>query len=169
MTLLLLQKYPPSKFSEQFTTIDELQTLLDRMFAFSSFLLQQINEYRVDDERYRAAKEKYEEMLDYLKKLIWAESRLESMMVEEELKEVRKKHAHKAYLAKRKKEKVEKILEKLNLEDSLQDTALYAGNLTSLKEVEAWVQKVGEWFESGALGEGSVRFGEKVFKFSPSP
>ena len=66
---------------------------------------------------------------------------------------------------------IERLSENLSKNSSsklLKDTFKYKQTLAGVNEMDAWVDELGQWFETGALGEGSVTYNGKTYTY-PKP
>ena len=48
---------------------------------------------------------------------------------------------------------------------TVRNTFKFAKTSTETEEMDAWMEKVGQWFETGVLGEGSVTYNGKTYTY----
>jgi predicted nucleic acid-binding Zn-ribbon protein len=166
MKNILAEKFPVDKLQERFnSSIDLFKEFMEDLYAKRSKLQQdvldhQIKENEGEDERVENSKLLQEYNLQI--------ADLENFAKNATSEELREEYSNRLFKVKQNKERVLKTLKKNSYNIHHLDSVHYALNKTGIKGIDEWADELGRWFETGALGEGTVTFGEKTYTYKSS-
>jgi vacuolar-type H+-ATPase subunit I/STV1 len=159
------QSIPEEEFPFYFPDAETIQRLMDKLESRQSVYLKDVHSFKGGISREQARFVKKKEMVVHLKDTITS---LEQMLAGLEVNKFNQQFVEK-YTDELKKAKLtlEKVQEQLARRDELDlvpETFEYQMNRMYAAGVDEWVDKLGKWFASGAVGPGMVRFKEKTYR-----
>jgi hypothetical protein len=140
--------------------VKKMQRLLDKLMGLQAFHLKEV--YRLKDGIAREQLRIYKnsKQLEMLNERI---PKLEKMIKKKMPKQYLEEYEYELWRATTSRNKLNEKLALRDETDLIIDELFIGSNQFFADKIDALVEHIGEWFMSGAIGPGELRFREKVF------
>jgi hypothetical protein len=148
------------KFLSRFPTIESVQNAMNKVVIYEVSHRRNIYDYIEDEKRDKQTVERDKRELEKLRvKIPILEKNLEQAGNEDLIKEMTAELIRTTLRF----DQLEKRLGNRDAGDLLVDEMKFISSRANAEAIEAWVEKLGQWFSEGHLGPGSVTYKDKTY------